>query len=226
MLAGAVGGLIWLDRYQLFQVMISRPIVAAPVLGWLLGDLPAGVASGLLCELLWLSRPPVGGFIAPDVSLTSVATTAVAAGIRSASGSDLTAVVFLCFLVVSPVAFVGRRLDEMLRVALNRIAGAAGWLQGDGRDRIICLHFAAALALGFSLGFLLLVPVILCATFLLGHVVPIIPASLKRALAFGYYVVPLLGVVDLLVRMRERRFVVLFSLGFLAALLGSLILCR
>ena len=110
LLTGAVGGLLWLDRFQIFQVMISRPIVAAPLVGWIVGDINSGLASGLIFEMLWLRRPPLGGFIGPDVTLASIAVSSVSAAVRSETGVDLLPVVLMSFLLLFPVSFLGTRL--------------------------------------------------------------------------------------------------------------------
>jgi len=223
LIAGAVGGLIWLDRFQALQVMVSRPIVGASLMGAILGDVAAGVASGVLFELLWLRRPPVGGFIAPDVTLASVATAAVASGLRSSTSADLTSIVFLCFVVLVPVCFVGQRLDERLRVQLGKLSRFAAAAQADGRDIGVYLYFATALGLGFLFAFLFLTPVVFLATYALSTLVPAIPASVDRALSFGYFVAPLVGIADLLLSLEGREGLVLFALGFLAAIGGALI---
>ncbi|MEW6139086.1 MAG: PTS sugar transporter subunit IIC [Thermodesulfobacteriota bacterium] len=224
LIASAVGGLIWLDRYQVFQFMISRPIVGATVVGAILGDLSAGIASGVLFELLWLRRPPVGGFIAPDVTLASVATAAVSACVRSATDLGLTAVVFVCFLFLLPVCFAGRKMDERLRLGLGKISRSAAKLQTDGRDAVVWLHIGAGLALGFSLAFLLLAPVIYIGAVVLSRLAPLIPPILDRALSFGYFSVPLVGIADLLLGLEDKETIVLFALGFLVALGGALII--
>ena len=76
--AGTLGALLWLDRYQIGQIMISRPIVVGPIIGVALGDIPLGLAVGVLFEVLWLRRPPIGGFIAPDVTFSTAIASAVA----------------------------------------------------------------------------------------------------------------------------------------------------
>jgi mannose/fructose/N-acetylgalactosamine-specific phosphotransferase system component IIC len=223
LIGGAVGGLIWLDRFQAFQLMISRPIVGATLVGGILGDVAAGVTSGVLFELLWLRRPPVGGFIAPDVTLASVATAAVAAGLRSSISVNLTSVVFLCFLVLMPTWFVGKKLDEMLRVQLGRLSPLVAAIQADGRDAGVYPYFAAALGMGFLFAFLFLTPVVFVATYGLSALVRAIPAPVDRALSFGYFVPPLVGVADLSLGIEGRAGMVLFALGFLTAIGGALV---
>ena len=49
-----------LDITIAFQVLISSPIFAGPLLGWLLGDVWLGFEMGFLFQLLWLSKIPAG----------------------------------------------------------------------------------------------------------------------------------------------------------------------
>jgi len=226
LVASAVGGLIWLDRFQAFQLMISRPIVATAIISWVMGDLAVGLYTGVLFELLWLRQRPVGGAIAPDVTLASIATAAVAVTVRASTGCDAIPLVFLCFLCLLPVCFVGMKLDEWLRVGLGKIARLAEVSLSDGRDTVVTVHFVLGLGLGFSVAFVALVPIIFCFSFALSAMVPLIPASVLRALGFGYYVVPLVGVADLLLELQEDRFTILFAVGFVLALLVGLIAGR
>ncbi len=222
LLASVVGGLLWLDRFQICQVMVSRPIVSAPLVGWMMGDITAGTASGLLFEFLWLRTPPVGGFIAPDVTLAAIATAAVSAGVTSATGTSLTSVVFLSFLVLLPLCFVGKKIDILLRLGLGYIAKRAEKSQKGGEAGIVCLHLAAGLVLGFSCAFLVLVCTTEVFTFLLSRVVQALPSTICRSLGFAFYLIPLLGAMDYLLGMEESKYKVLFVSGLIVAVaLGS-----
>ncbi|MEA3464701.1 MAG: PTS sugar transporter subunit IIC [Thermodesulfobacteriota bacterium] len=55
-----------IDRTAMAQTMLSRPLVCASLTGLLLGIFPAAFQLGLMLELLWLMRLPVGATIAPD----------------------------------------------------------------------------------------------------------------------------------------------------------------
>jgi len=46
-----------LDRVAMFQIMISRPIVAAPLTAFVLGDPLIGLQIGVMVELLWQQLP-------------------------------------------------------------------------------------------------------------------------------------------------------------------------
>lgn len=216
-MAGVAGGLLWLDRYQVCQVMISRPIVAAPLVGWIVGDFAAGLSSGILFELLWLRTPPVGGFIAPDSTLAAIATTAVSTAVGSTTGIGLAPAVFLSFLFLLPLCFVGKKVDELLRLGLGKIAKRAADSQIRGEDRVVYVHLAAGMVLGFVCAFLVLVLATEVFTFLLSRMVQALPAAICKSLGLGLYLVPLLGAADLLVGMDEMRHKVLFLAGLIAA---------
>jgi mannose PTS system EIIC component len=224
LLAGAVGGLLWLDRFQLFQVQISRPLVSAPLVGWVLGDLSAGLASGLLFELLWLRRPPVGGYIPADSTLASIATAAVSAMVRAHTGLPLTAIVFLSFLFMLPVAHLGKKLGGFLRVGLGDLARRAEEVQRRGPERGIYIYGLTALALGFSCALATLFCAIILGTVIVQESAVLIPPLYIKACTYGFYVVPLVGVADMMAGPQQAVYILLFVLGFAGLLGGSLFL--
>lgn len=85
LLGASVAVISGLDRTAFPQIMISRPIVVGPLTGWLLGNPSAGLQVGLLVELLWLGRLPVGAAIPPDDTQVTVGATALAIGMGGGS---------------------------------------------------------------------------------------------------------------------------------------------
>ena len=55
-----LGGAVGLDGVSFVQSMISRPIVAAPLAGLIVGDPQAGMMAGALLEILSLHQLPIG----------------------------------------------------------------------------------------------------------------------------------------------------------------------
>ncbi len=70
--ASFIGGLLSLDVSAWGQIMVSRPIVSAPVIGFLLGDLKTGLIIGALLELIWINVISVGAAIPPDATIVAV----------------------------------------------------------------------------------------------------------------------------------------------------------
>jgi mannose PTS system EIIC component len=115
LLAGVVAVIAGLDRTAAFQFMLSRPIVAAPLTGLLLGSPLTGLQVGALIELLWLGRLPVGAAIPPDDTQVAVGGTAIAVGMGSALGMAGFPFAILATLVALPLGKVGQLFDRAAR---------------------------------------------------------------------------------------------------------------
>jgi len=74
-----LGGALAVEGTSFGQFMASRPLVAATVTGWVLGDPASGLILGAVLELLHLSVVPVGGARFPEVGPAAVVATATAA---------------------------------------------------------------------------------------------------------------------------------------------------
>ena len=74
------GTLVGLDLVSVPQAMISRPLVAGTVAGWLAGDVQTGLRIGVLFELFALDVLPVGAVRYPDYGPATIAAVALGAG--------------------------------------------------------------------------------------------------------------------------------------------------
>lgn len=83
------GVIVGLDLVSGPQVMIARPLVAASVAGWVMGDPLAGVTVGVVLELCALEIMPFGGSRYPDYGVAGVVAAAVAAGAPQVVGVGL-----------------------------------------------------------------------------------------------------------------------------------------
>lgn len=118
LLVSLVGAFLSLDTAAVGQFMFSRPVVAGPVVGALLGNVPAGVAMGSLVDLLWLHALPVGVAMPLDVCTMAVLGTAWCA----AAGTQLSSqAVVLSLIAAIPFAALFRRTDVMLRHRLSKL---------------------------------------------------------------------------------------------------------
>jgi len=223
-MASGVGGFLWLDRFQALQVMLSRPLVAAPIIGWLVGDLRAGVATGILYELFWLGRPPVGGYIPPDSTLAAVASAAVSGIVSVQWGAPTMPTVVVSFLVLFPLAHLGKRLDTRLRVALGKPASLAEVMLKQSPGASLAKPMLWGLGQGFLFGFAALVPAILIGTFVVGGVTGALSPKFQRALEFAYFVIPVMAAADVMVHSQEREERLLFFVGFGVFICAGLLL--
>jgi mannose PTS system EIIC component len=222
--AGTLGALLWLDRYQIGQFMISRPIVVGPIIGWALGDIALGLAVGVLFEVLWLRRPPIGGFIAPDVTFSTAIASSVAIIVKNQFYLDTLALALLSFMLFMPLSFVGSKLDLLLRMGLGKLAPLTEQAILERDNLTIGLFFAASVILGFTICLTAEVPIIILGTVVLKRIVEVCPESLIAALKFAYFAVPAIGALDMLAGNFERFSVALFVIGFISTLLCYLFL--
>lgn len=218
LLAGTIAGFLWLDRYQLGQILISRPIVAGPLTGLILGDLSTGCLIGMMYELLWLRRPPVGGYIAPDSTLPSVSATAVASSLAGTGALDPLSVAFLAFLATYPLSVIASRFDGIFRVALGRLALLAESAILKEDDKSVVPYILTGLVLGFTCAFFIVSIYVFVTSSLVMWGVGLIPTRLGGLLAIGFYAVIMIGVSDLAVAFSKSIQVALFVTGMVIAI--------
>ena len=106
-----------LDRVAFLQSMFSRPIVAAPLTGWVLGNPMVGLEIGVLLELLWLGRLPVGASIPPDDTQVAIGATVLSLSMEQLLGMSGMPVVILCVMTAIPLGKCGQYFDRLARHA-------------------------------------------------------------------------------------------------------------
>lgn len=113
-----LGGAVGLDGASLAQVMISRPLVAATVTGWILGSPGQGAMLGAILEVFSLVVLPVGAARYPEAGTGAVAASAafVLAAPEPTAGALVLAVVFglLWEQVTGATVYQLRLLNERL----------------------------------------------------------------------------------------------------------------
>lgn len=90
-----LGGLLALDGTSVGQFMVSRPLVAGVIVGWLLGSPATGVAVGTILELYLLVSFPTGGSRFPEGATATVVAVAAAVVASSPGGIPLAVAVGL-----------------------------------------------------------------------------------------------------------------------------------
>lgn len=216
---GILSVLLGLDRTAVLQCMISRPLVAAPLTGWLLGIPLAGFETGILLELLWLGRLPVGAFVPPDDTQVAVGATCLALTMEKLLDLHGMPAVILCVLVAIPLGKVGQYADTRAREANNRLAQIAvlAAAAGDAR-RIERLHWCG---LGpFALAALFTCTAIVAGgTLLLYPLAPwLIGAVQESGLGLQYSFI-MIGAAVLLGTLNVSRGLFLFGAAFVVTLL-------
>lgn len=96
----AWGMITALDLVSVPQGLLSRPLVAGTVAGWLAGDLEAGLRVGVLFECFALDVLPIGAVRYPDYGPATVVAATLAAGAPWEFGLGVGATVGLVLSVI------------------------------------------------------------------------------------------------------------------------------
>ncbi len=212
-IGSCIAVLAGLDRMAAMQTMFSRPIVVAPLTGFVLGNPMVGLQIGALLELLWLGRLPVGASIPPDDTQIAVGATALCLSVTPAPTLSYQ---LLCLLVVLPLGKIGEFFERGARHLNLRLSTRAEALcdQGEGgraeRQHLIGLfHFALASLCTFSF-------VYWGGSFLLGILAPWLLSGVSGAASWLYLLFPLVGAGCILASINVQRAPTLFLASFVS----------
>lgn len=214
LIGAAVALVCGLDRTAILQLMISRPIVAAPLVAWLLGEPMVGLQIGLLVELLWLARLPVGAAIPPDDTQVAIASSVLAVNLGRAFETPGMEILLLCLLVALPLGKVGQFFDHFSRQCNIRLLGqtekyieSGNLLRAEFQHLRGIFHFSVA-AIGtyavVVIGGFLLVPILW----------PLVQQALQHSSDWLQLALPLVGVAVILGTINVSRALTLFCASF------------
>lgn len=210
------GAILCLDRVAL-QVMISRPIVAGPVIGLLLNDPYTGLIVGALIELLWIDRPPIGAYIPPNDTMAAVLIAAASIESGRLLGGPSPGVIVLAVLLYLPLSLLGRRMEIWLCRGNEKLAEEALHYAEQGEAGVIGrLHATAVLRAGLSAAAFILAA-LPPGIALLTWIYPLLAKWTVRGLIMVYGILPLIGTAVALNTVKIRGSVPLFCGIFLAA---------
>ena len=122
MLISLVGAVLCLDSHAVGQWMISRPIVTGALVGLLIGDVASGLLIGVLLELVWIGKLPIGISIPSDITLPTVTATVLMVHLK---GAGVVYPEVAAILLSLPFGFLRSLLDrfnrEMMTVYARRV---------------------------------------------------------------------------------------------------------
>jgi PTS system mannose-specific IIC component len=131
-----LGGVLALDGTAVGQFMVSRPLVAGAITGWLLGDVSLGLLVGGVLELYLLVSFPTGGARFPEGATATVVAVASAAVVPSPGAVPLGVAAGLIWGQVGGFSVTAlRRLNG--RIVPEPHAAHP--------ERVVALHLAATL---------------------------------------------------------------------------------
>lgn len=214
-----VGGLLCLDRIFL-QAMLSRPIVIAPVAGFLLGDVYTGLIIGAIFELFWMDRAPIGIYIPPNDSVASAFAAALAILAGQSLGAVTKELTALAVLLAVPFGILAKKMDVRMMAANDLLSDRAleAARSRDLREIENMTYLALGRAFVLYAGLLFILQVIFIPAVI--YLYPKLPAQADGALTLTYYFLPVLGTAVALSTIKLRGAVPVFCAIFLAAVLA------
>ncbi len=117
-------GILSCDTVVAGQFMYSRPLIAGPIAGLLLGNPYVGFIAGLCVELIWIRVIPIGDSIPPDSTLTAVLASAAAAIAVRNYGIDNFSAVVLALAASVPCGIFFKMAEIKIRAANSNTADA------------------------------------------------------------------------------------------------------
>lgn len=191
--------------------MLNRPLVLAPLVGWILGDLHAGILMGASLELVFMGVVTIGSATPPDTVTGSVLGTALA--IMTHQGVEIALTLAL------PISMLTQSLKIFIYTLRSSRMSKAMALAEQG-------NYRAMVRMHWGLFFLLAVPMMLVTwcTVMLGpnvvrEAVGYIPQSIMQGIAAAAQILPAIGFALLLKLLWNKSIIAFFYLGFLLATL-------
>ncbi len=219
LLAAGVAVFVGLDRTAAFQFMLSRPIVAAPLTGCLLGEPATGVQIGLVIELLWLGRLPIGAAIPPDDTQVAVGATALAVGLGNWLGVAGLPFTLLAVLASLPIGKIGQVFERLARQRNGLLLHRAETALAEGRLQQIEInhlrgmgHFALASLATYTI-------IVSSGSVILYFLGPLLLEPAREAANWLRLVLVLFGAAVALGSVHVSRAMSLFIASFTTALL-------
>jgi len=113
-------------RFSISLGLVERPLVIGLLWGLFVGQLETSLFVAIFYELLWLDFIPVGTFIPPN--MTAACLTALV--ISNYFGLDSLPLIALPLLCGLPMAWLGAKLERVMRDRLNRsYGGVLQWVR-------------------------------------------------------------------------------------------------
>jgi PTS system mannose-specific IIC component len=178
-----------------------------------------GLEVGMLLELLWLGRLPVGAAIPPDDTQVAVGATVIAATTGHAVGIEGMPLVILSVLITIPLGKFGQVFDKMARHVNDRLAlcGYNALISGNTAKLERCHLFGLASFAVASLATALVI--ILIGTFVLLSTAPLLVGAIQEAGLSLQYSLVLVGAAVLLGTTNVNRGISLFCTAFTGTLM-------
>ena len=174
--------------------MISRPVVVAPFIGFLLNDPYAGLIIGALVELFWIDRIPVGTYIPPNDTIVAVLATSIAVIAGQNLGRTTPQLIALAVLLAVPFGIIAKKMEVFIIISNNVLSDEA--LEDAKTVDIKAIeqknYFGLIKVFSITVFYLLVVQSLLVPAVVWFY--PKLASPIINMLSLLYYFLPLLGI--------------------------------
>lgn len=188
-----IAGIISLDVTACWQIMISRPIIIGPLVGWLCGDLALGLYLGVIMELLWINTLPLGASIPVDAAASTVVAAVTAAYMRQWWSGSLGVALALGIMFALPFGALFNRFDIFTRRYNNKLVYIADNLAKISALNRIQLLIISAIGLIFLKYFLFYFICIHLGIYFFHTILPYVPSLILKGLEQAQILLMALG---------------------------------
>ena len=218
LITSVAGGIICLDRIFL-QVMVSRPVVTGPIIGLILNDPFTGLLCGALVELLWIDRLPIGTYVPPNDSITTVIITAAAIITGNTFGHHSRELATFCILLFLPLGYVSQKMDTFVIKSNDRLSKNAVSDAEKGDVKSVSRKHVKGLLRSFLATVIFIFIFLYLGLFLVFWIFPLLPLFILKALTLCYFFLPMLGVAVAMITIKRQGMVALFCVVFVTVLM-------
>lgn len=189
-----VASLLEMDTTYVFQLTLSRGIIAGPLLALITGDLMAGLQTGVFTELLFADVNPLGGVLPPS----AVACCAVTLALHF-----LHIPLYIAFFFGVICAILFAHAERFLRK--NRFRWLVFWEKRIiNHPHTVNKAVLVALVSSFCTTFLLFSIFIFACTPVAHWLLPHLTDKAQTACKFAFIAVPWIGIASLLASFRLK----------------------
>ncbi len=214
-LIGLVGIFCILDSRLLGRLNFEQPLITSAIVGLLLGNPTAGLASGATIELMSMGLVQVGAAVPPDMCMAGIIATAFAI---LTSADPQTAVA-----IAVPIAVLGQLLGVLFRTVIAGLGHAADAAIDEGEfKKVTNYHIVWGTVLYSLMYFIPIFLAIYLGTGFVQNLVDAIPAWFTNGLDFAAKLLTAYGLALLLSMMMNKGMMAFFLVGFFVCAYGGL----
>jgi N-acetylgalactosamine PTS system EIIC component len=209
----AFTALVGIDVRTVGGTMISRPIVVAPLMGILLGDLKTGLQIAVFIELVWVGILPVGAYLPIEVLPVTVISTYLSVDLVAQHNIGAGVIMF-CVMVAVPFGFVCRWLEGHIR-SMNVIFSKRieDMIHSDWIPNVEGIQFFNVFMTFLKVFVVTFIPIFFGRE-LLYRIYRSFSEDIKQGMMISFYIVPLVGFGVVLEIFGSRKLTPLLYISF------------